>query len=298
MTPIKSPWEATFDQFAGSIQESAIVAAPCITREPIERLAEGINSRRRSVRLNVLTNLHPENSAGTSLDIGALIWLCEQVPDTTVRHLRRLHAKVYVADDHTAIVTSANLTNGGLSRNRELGVAITDPETVKDIAEDLWEYGNLGILVPPDELIELGDMAKEARRAQAAVAEAAPDRVKSDYNTIVNRMDKRLIALRIAGEEFDIDPEAAITAQFADAIKYILRSGPMRTVDMYSLVEELKPELCSNDTDIIINDENFGKDWQRTLRNAQQQLRRNRIIIHEGGRNGIWRLRKTDSGIP
>lgn len=99
-----------------------------------------------------MTNLYPDSLIDGSLDIGALVWLCEQVPGTTVRHLRYLHAKAYLADEHTAIVTSANLTNGGLCRNRELGVAITDPEGVRDIADDLREYGNLGVLVPDDEV--------------------------------------------------------------------------------------------------------------------------------------------------
>ncbi len=136
MQSVKSPWGSTFDQFAASIQETAIIAAPFITRQPVERLARQLRSRCKSVRLDVLTNLHPDSLVAGSLDIGALTWLCQQVPGATIRHLPGLHAKAYVADGHTAIVTSANLTHGGLIRNYELGITITNPQNVSEIADD------------------------------------------------------------------------------------------------------------------------------------------------------------------
>ena len=208
MTSIKSPWLATFDQFAGSIRESAIIAAPYITQEPVERFAENLRSRRNSVRVDLLTNLHSDSLADGSLDIGALVWLCQQVPGTTVRHLRYLHAKAYVADEHTAIVTSANLTNGGLRRNRELGVAITDPDGVRDIANDLREYGNLGVLVPADNLAELDAMAQQAKVSKAAVNGAVPITVMAGYNAILKDMNERLVQLRTAGEAFTTNPQS------------------------------------------------------------------------------------------
>ena len=291
MWSIKSPWSTTFDQFAGSIQETAIIAAPYITRQPVERLAGVLRSRRKSVRLDVLTNLYADSLIDGSLDIGALAWLCEQVPGTTVRHLRHLHAKAYVADEHTAIVTSANLTNGGLFRNHELGVAITDPEGVKDIAEDLREYGNLGVLVPPDSLVELDRMAQQAHVSGAAVDKAEPVGVKAEHDAIRDNMNERLVELRTAGGEFTTNPKASITAQFCDAIKYVLRQhGPMSTRDMNPLIQNLKPELCDDEVDRIINGVTFGRKWKHQVRNAQVQLRREGTIVQDGGRNSPWRL--------
>ena len=291
MPSIKSPWATAFDEFAASIQETAIIAAPYITRQPVERLAGKLSARRRSVRLDVLTNLQADSLIDGSLDIGALAWLCQRIPGTTVRHLRYLHAKAYVADGHTAIVTSSNLTSGGLLRNRELGVAITEPDEVKDIADDLREYGNLGVLVPPDALSELYGMTQQAQRSKATVDKAVPNDVRAEYDAIRNSMNERLVELRTTGEAFVTDPKAAITAQFADAIGYVLRrQGPMRTIDTYPLVQILKPELCADDTDIILNGMNFGRNWKRAMRNAQTHLKNRGVIVHEGGRNGLWRL--------
>lgn len=291
MQSIKSPWAVRFDEFAGSIQESAIIAAPYITRQPVERLAGKLRGRSASVRLDVLTNLHADSLIDGSLDSGALAWLCERIPGTTVRHLRYLHAKAYVANEHTAIVTSANLTNGGLRRNHELGVAITDPDGVRDIADGLREYGNLGVLVPADALTELDSMAQQAQTSKATVDRSVSNIAVATHNAIRSNMNERLVELRTAGEAFTTNPRASITAQFCDAIRYVLRqNGPMSTRDMNPIIQNLLPELCDDEVDRIINGVTFGRKWKHQVRNAQVQLRRDGSIVQEGGRNSPWRL--------
>ncbi|MBS1903223.1 MAG: phospholipase D family protein [Bacteroidetes bacterium] len=44
-----------------------------------------------------------------------------------------LHSKVYLFDDRAAIVTSANLTENGLSNNFECGIYTSDPSTIHDL---------------------------------------------------------------------------------------------------------------------------------------------------------------------
>ena len=282
MQSIRSPWAATFDQFAGSIRNSAIIAAPFITRAPVERLVAKLGIRRRSVRLNLLTNLAADNAISGSLDVGALAWLCERVPNTVVRHLRYLHAKAYVADERLAIVTSSNLTNGGLYRNHELGLAITAPPAVKDIVDNLTEYGNLGVLVPCDDLTDLGMLVRRAQEQQNFANQFAPGVAGTKYQAIVNRIDERLVQLRTAGEEFAINPKRSITAQLADAVKYVLRvQGPLPTSEINPLVRDLKPELCDDEVDRVINGQSFGKRWKHDVRNAQQQLKRDGLIVLE-----------------
>ena len=46
-----------------------------------------------------------------------------------------LHAKVYIADRSAALVTSANLSAGGLTNNLECGVALQDREAVTALVE-------------------------------------------------------------------------------------------------------------------------------------------------------------------
>ncbi len=332
MQSIKPPWALRFDEFAGSMQESAIIAAPYITRQPVEPLVGKLRSRRASVQVDVLTNLHSDSLIDGSLDIGALAWLCKRIPGTTVRHLRHLHVKAYIADDrafpksqhiplmvslsnhervlrqaqdaridfnrttlqrpwadeHTAIVTSTNLTNGGLCRNPELGVDITDPDGVRDIADDLREHGNLGVLVPADDLAELEALAHQARLSQATINSAVPISVKAVRNAIRDDMNERLVKLRTAGEKFASDPNGSITSQFAEAVLSVLRThGPMPTSQLSPLVKNLKPERCDDEVDRVIGDRTFGKRWKHDIRNAQQQLKRDGSIVLD---NRKWRL--------
>ena len=281
MRSIKSPWEAAFEEYVGSIEESAIIAAPFITRPPVARLARVLRSRRRAVRLDVLTNLDGPSLVSGSLDVGALVWLCQQMPGTTVRHLPGLHAKAYVADRHTAIVTSANLTQGGLTGNYELGVAINDPADVAEIADDLTEYGNLGSIVQPDALGELEAKVVEAREQQGAVARSIPDSVQSDIDVVLAGIDERLRLLRtIQGK--------STTAMFAHAVQYILRKhGPLSTRDINPIVQSLFPDMCDDSVHRVINGVSFGRRWKHQVRNAQVQLRRDGIIVREGNR---WNL--------
>lgn len=54
---------------------------------------------------------------------------------------RSLHAKICLFDDAAALVTSANLTDGGWDRNREVGIFSTDPGMVRELVgffDTLW----------------------------------------------------------------------------------------------------------------------------------------------------------------
>ena len=288
MTSIKSPWGATFDQFVGSIRESGIIAAPYITRRPVERLVRGLGGRRDTIKLNVLTSLHPDHLIDGALDADALSWLCKRVPGTSVRHLRYLHAKAYVADEHMAIVTSSNLTNGGIWRNHELGVAVTDPKGVREIADDLEEYGRLGVSVSESELAELSDLARlPPSRFPDAVDIHAPG-TSPGRGQAYDAINEKLITLRTAGEDFVSNPDGSVTAQFAEAVVYVLRrQGPLPTSELGPLVRYLKPELCDDEMDRVINGRAFGKRWKHDIRNAQQQLKRDGKIVLE---NRKWRM--------
>ncbi len=211
-----------------------------------------------------------------------------RVPGTSVRHLLHLHAKAYVADEHTAIVTSANLTNNGLVGNFELGVKITHAEAVDEIANDLTEYGAMGVAVSNDQLAELDVLAQAAQRIKARTDKANRLDAASQYDDALDDINEKLIGLRVAAPEFGIDPKGSMTRQFADAVGYVLRKhGPLPTSEINSLVRNLKPELCDDEVDRVINGQSFGKRWKHDIRNAQQQLKRQGLIVLE---NRKWRL--------
>ena len=176
-----------------------------------------------------------------------------------------------------------------------MSVAITEPDDVAAIVDDLLEYGNMGVPVTPEVLVELGDLAEQARQDQAAMDAVVSDNAKNQkdqYDDSVHSIAERLVELRVAKNGFATDTKASLNAQFVDAVKYVLRrNGPMRTRDMNPLIRQLLPELCDDSVDRVINGVKFGRKWKHTVRNSQLQLRRAGLLVQdEPGHNKPWRL--------
>lgn len=47
--------------------------------------------------------------------------------------IRELHSKIYLFDSRAVVITSANLTSGGLVNNYECGIYLTDPATIQNL---------------------------------------------------------------------------------------------------------------------------------------------------------------------
>jgi phosphatidylserine/phosphatidylglycerophosphate/cardiolipin synthase-like enzyme len=89
------------------------------------------------------------------MDLDALTDLGKGVAGFRLTHLPSLHAKIYVADRKMAIVTSGNLTEGGLRGNLEYGVALRDDNLAGQIRSDIEAYASLGATVPVEDVAAL-----------------------------------------------------------------------------------------------------------------------------------------------
>ena len=69
--------------------------------------------------------------------------------------LSNLHAKVFVADETAAIVTSGNLTRSALDRNLEYGVLLREPDLVRAVRGHMLSFERLGSQVDATTLAEL-----------------------------------------------------------------------------------------------------------------------------------------------
>jgi hypothetical protein len=74
---------------------------------------------------------------------------------------------------------------------------------------------------------------------------------------------------------------------YAEAILYALAQGPLRTEQLHPKIQNLLPDLCDDEIELIINGEQFGKRWKHAVRNAQQYLKRSGQIKFDGTR---WSL--------
>ena len=158
MDLIKSPWSDVFSEFGRSVQSRAILAAPFISSGPLADLANSFDSANPS-RFELITNLAADSLLQGTVDSAAIANFCRSLPEAAVRHLPGLHAKMYVADNHSAIITSGNLTRSALNRSYEYGIRITEQALVRQIADDrvingvrfdkIWKHTLRGSQVDP-----------------------------------------------------------------------------------------------------------------------------------------------------
>lgn len=96
-----------------------------------------LDNKRSDARLSLLTSYRLTNFHRKSSDLTALRSFVESGAE--VRNYPVLHAKTYIFDSQQAIITSGNLTLGGLQNNYECGVLIDDSDIVSKLKSDFTE---------------------------------------------------------------------------------------------------------------------------------------------------------------
>ena len=232
----------------------------------------------RKGTLHFVTNLSPKNILQSATDPASLLRISSEISDMRLRHLPRLHAKAYIADRRVAIITSANLTAGGLYHNYEYGVEIDDEETVNRIRDDIVEYSELGAAVDRTCLDAYCKVAQELRETYRQTQ----SKVSAKFDLRVRDVEDSLIRLRLAG--------GSMTGVFEKTIVYLLRIyGPLATVELHPKITEIHPDLCDDAVDRVIDGRHYGKKWKHAVRAAQSHLKTARTISFDGQ---VWRLRE------
>ncbi len=271
---VRSPWLDELRELASIARHRLTVVAPYISISGWRLFKDSI-TRIDDVRLEVCTSLDPEAVAEGFLDLSVLVESCNELPKFRLRHIPRLHAKVYIADSNCAIVSSGNLTMSSLTQNKEYGVRVSDRESVEAIQSDVSDYAALGAVASCTSLREiavLGSRIKEARAERLA---------NEGLDEAVQRFDHRVRSLR--GEQ-----DESTNAILMRTILYLLAEKPMKTEEMHPLVQSIHPDLCDDNVDRVINGISFGRKWKHNVRNAQVVLRRQERIGRDT--NGLWHL--------
>jgi hypothetical protein len=274
MDLVDSPFGPTFKRFLDQIHDSCLISSPFITAAPISQLISAVAQKRLqdSIEITLVTDLSIEHLVGGSTDVRALLSLTEHVQNVSLVYLPRIHAKVYVSGTRLAIITSANMTEGGLFRNFEYGVSITDPALVAHVRSDVERYATLGGRVTRQRLAEIGERVEELRTAIEQERLSIKAQVRRAALDLERRARDDLLRARVAGR--------SITGVFADTILYVLRNGPLSTASIHARIREIHPDLCDDSIDRVIDGERFGRLWKHHVRNAQQQLKRAGLIDH------------------
>jgi hypothetical protein len=78
-----------------------------------------------------------------------------------------------------------------------------------------------------------------------------------------------------------------IHAILAETILFLLAKGPLRTVELHPLIQQLHSDICDDSVDRVVDGVHFGKKWKHYVRNAQQSLKRSGQIRYDGEK---WHL--------
>jgi len=215
-----------------------------------------------------------ESVLAGALELEGLAELGHTFRNFCLIHLPALHAKVYIADDECAIITSGNLTDGGLRRNCEYGVAIRVPDQVREIRLHFDGYSRLGAPISVDEVTslayDLADLRKEYRATERKVVRTAG----VAFASRLRKVNDKVLRFRARGKSNQ--------AIFCSTIEHLLSRGPLRTVEMHPLIQQVHPDICDDNIDRVIDGVNFGKKWKHHVRTAQQALKREAKISFDG----------------
>lgn len=137
---IKSPWEDVFLDLVEQTKEKLRITSPFITSNPVEKM---ISAKNADVSIEYITSFKLMNFYRKSSDFEALYTILKN--NGIIRNYQPLHSKVYIFDEKQAIITSSNLTNGGMNVNYEYGVLIKDENKVGSVMQDFYNLFNSSI---------------------------------------------------------------------------------------------------------------------------------------------------------
>lgn len=127
---ITNPSSDVFLDLVRTSQEQ-LLASPFIKASVAKMI---LDNKPTDSNISLMTSYKLTNFYRNSSDLTALKYFIEK--QIEVRSHPTLHAKTYIFDSERAIITSANLTLGGLQNNYECGVLIYDSNTVKRLRSD------------------------------------------------------------------------------------------------------------------------------------------------------------------
>ncbi|MDR3111802.1 MAG: phospholipase D-like domain-containing protein, partial [Elusimicrobiota bacterium] len=126
---IKSPFEEKFRDVLSQTKQEIVFSRPYINDAGVSILLDSLdNVADKSIQ--ILTNLSARNIIDNVTQPIALLRMHNTFKKTVVSSLNKLHAKIYIIDETYAIITSANLTYGGIKSNFEYGVLIDDLKSI------------------------------------------------------------------------------------------------------------------------------------------------------------------------
>ena len=266
---LSGAWRGYLGDIASAATRSILIVAPYIKNDEAAWLCDHV---RPGIEAITLTNLDREAVSTSALDLTALQRLVQMSPSSRLFGLSNLHAKVFVADEKAAIVTSGNLTRSGLDSNIEYGVLLRQPHIVRAVREDMLSFTPLGNQVDADTLAKLLPLESELRLARENINLSPTPDAQRRFDAVMREARIALVSAQLGNR--------TAHAAFGDAIQFVLAKGPQSTKIIEQEVRQLMPALCDDNEYFMIKGERYGKTWKRRLRHAQLHLKRRGVLAY------------------
>jgi HKD family nuclease len=274
---LKSPFEKEFQSLIKQTKREIIFSSPYINDAGVSIFLKSINPSNKSI--NILTNLSARNIVDNVTQPVALIKMYDAFGQTTVSSLAKLHAKVYIVDETIAVITSANLTYGGLKSNFEYGVLIDDKTTIQTVKQDVLDYAALGFVYDKDFLTKIHEESKKIEQVQAKKDTL---RDASELKLLLEQQQKidTLFVSRYENKD-------TIHSIFTKTIKFLLeKNKQLTTEEIYTLVQDIHPEMCDDNRKY----KNGEKKWKIEVRQARFALQCRDIVEQVPNLPHTWKL--------
>jgi len=169
-------------------------------------------------------------------------------------------------------------------RNHEYGILTTDSVAVRQVRQDIEDFGHLGARVGFKQLMAYCEVAERIQKAYRKQLSSARKAAREEFARSFRAAEEELVRLRLQ--------QTSPTKIFEDTILYCLKTqGPLTTRQLHPLIQALHPDLCDDTVDRVIDGQHYGKRWKHMVRTAQSHLKERRLVEIVDGR---WRLRPTD----
>jgi len=140
MEILKNPWKDKLMNLIEDSEESIRITSPFIKEDICKEI---LNHVRPDVCFELITDL--PNAYTGALDLSGLELIIGK--KGLVKSYPKLHSKIYIFDSKKAVITSGNLTNGGLLKNYEYGVLLDEFEIVSKIRNNFTEISKSAKIV-------------------------------------------------------------------------------------------------------------------------------------------------------
>lgn len=276
-----SPWKNEFIDSVSKTQKELFISSPFIDLGGVKILSNAVKVG-GSIKISLVTNFTVQNIINGFTNPAALLELYKQFAQVRISSLGRLHAKVYLIDDRIGIITSANLTGGGLINNFEYGVLIDNKSIISEIQEDMLKYYSLGNILDKNLLEKINNESNKISR----IRNKTQNVIKN--TKLAQLLRKSIVSLNLDLLKNRIKEGKTINAIFSDTILYLLKKkGPLTTEEIHPLIQTMHPDICDDSIDRVINGQHFGKKWKHLVRDAQQSLKKKRLVCMRGEK---WQL--------